>query len=108
MPFQVTAEELTDVLMGQRSPSIATKTSSSVATKTSSVATKTSSIASKASSVASIDTDTSITVTIRYTGDLVAVVEPIAIAVGEVSVGVSVREAVSLGNTHDTQTPELV
>lgn len=75
----------------------------------SSIASKTSSIISKAPSVATdVAADASITVAIRYTGELVTIVEPIAVAVGEVSVWVAMRETVSLGNTHNTQTPELV
>ncbi len=75
--------------------------------KSSSIASKASSIASKASS-SSIATDASVTVAIRCTGELISVVEPVAVATGEVSVRVAMRETVPLGNTHNTQTPELV
>lgn len=81
------------------------QTPSSVASKASSIPPKASSISSKAS--ATVSTDASITIAVRHTGELVTIVEAVAI-VGEVSVGVTVREAVSLGNTHNTQAPELV
>lgn len=83
-----------------KAPTIPTKASSAVASKASSA------IAAKASSA--VATDASVTVAIRYTGELETVVEPVAIAVGEVSIGVDMREAVSLRNTHNTQTPELI
>lgn len=82
---------LTYVLMGQ---------SSSIASKTPTVPSKTSSTSS------SIATNPSIAITIGYTGELEAVVESIAIVVGEVSVGVAVRQ--TLGNTYDAQTPVLI
>lgn len=65
-------------------------------------------VSSKASSVAP---DASVTVTVRNSRILVAIVVvaiAVSVAVGEVSVGVAGREAVSLGNSNDTQTPELV
>ncbi|KAF3834797.1 hypothetical protein F7725_027355 [Dissostichus mawsoni] len=74
----------------------------------SSIASKASSVSSKASSVAP---DASVTVTVRNSRILVAIVVvaiAVSVAVGEVSVGVAVGEAVSLGNSNDTQTPELV
>lgn len=87
-----------------------TLVSSSVASKASSVASKASSVSSKASSVAP---DASVTVTVRNYRILVAIVVvaiavSVSVAVGEVSVWIAVREAVSLGNSNDTQTPELV
>lgn len=80
--------------------------SSSIGPKASPVTSKAPTIPSEASS--SVATNASVTVTIRHTGELVSIVEPIAVAIGEVSVGVAMREAVSLGNPHNTQTPELV
>lgn len=50
-------------------------------------------------------TDASIAISI---GKLVSIVEPVPVGVGEVSVGVDVRESVSLGNSHNAQTPELI
>ena len=90
---------LTDMCVGHKS--------SSVASKASSVTTKAPTVPPVASSAVATDAS-SITVTVRHAGELVAVVEPVAVGVGEVSVGVAIREAVSLGNTHDTQTPKLV
>lgn len=85
------------MLVGQKS--------SSIAPKASSVPSKVPTIPSKASSVTA---NASVTITIRHTGELVSIVEPVAVVVGEVSVGVGLREAVSLRNTHNAQTPELV
>lgn len=81
--------------------------SSSVASKASSVSSKAPTIPSKAST-SSVTTDAPITITIRHTWELVSIAVPVAIVVWEVSVGVTMRETVSLGNTHNTQTPELV
>lgn len=119
-------DPLTYVLVGQRSSSIAPK-ASSVPSKAPTVPSKAPTISSKAPTVpseapsvpseaptipsetsTSIATDASVSVTIRYTGKLVSIVEPVAVVVGEVSVGVAIREPVSLGDTHNTQTPELV
>ena len=75
-----------------------------VGEKSSCIAPEASSVPSKASP--SIATDASITVTIG--GELVSIIEPVAVGVGEVSIGVAVREAVSLGDAHDTQASKLV
>lgn len=71
----------------------------------SSVASKAPTVASKASST--VATDASVTVPVR-TGELVSIVEPVAVGVGKVHIRVAMREAVSLGNAYDTQTPELI
>lgn len=73
--------------------------------KSSPIAPKAPTIPSKASSA--IATDASVTIAAGHTGELVTIAETIAVA-REVSVGVTVRETVSLGNTHNTQTPERV
>lgn len=79
--------------------------SSSIAPKASSITSKAPAIPSKAS-CATISTNASVTITVRYAGKLEPIVEPVAVAAREVSVGVDMRE--SLRDTHDTQTPELV
>lgn len=68
----------------------------------SSIASKAPAVPSEASSIASV------TITIRDAGELVSIVEPIAVAAGKVSVGVALRQTVSLGNTDNTQTPKLI
>lgn len=79
-------DQLTYMLVGQRS----------------------SSIAPKAPTIPSIATDASISVTIRSTGELESIVEPVSVSAREVSVGVAIRRPVSLGDTHNAQTPELL
>lgn len=74
-----------------------------VGLKSSSIASKGSTVPSKASTT--IATDASITIAVRYRELGIAVT--IAIG-GEMSIGVTVRESMSLGNTHNTKTPELV
>lgn len=71
-----------------------------------SVTPKAPTVPSEASS--SVATNASITVSIRHTGELVSIIKAIAVGAGKLSVGVDVREAVSLRNAHNTQTPELV
>lgn len=80
--------------------------SSSIASKASPVTSKAPTVPTKAHSA--VATIASIAVTIWYTGELVSVVVPVPVGVGEVSVGVDVREAVSLSNAHNAQTPEFV
>lgn len=81
--------------------------SSSIPSKASSVASEAPAVPAKASTP-SVATNPSVTVAIRHTGELVSVVEPVAIGVGEVSVGIPMRETMSLRNTHDAQTSELI
>lgn len=81
-----------------------TPEASSIAAKASSVAAKAPSIATEGPSVAAIaatPTISSISIPIRYAGEL----ESIG---GEIAIGVDVGDAVSLGDAHDTQTPKLL
>lgn len=90
--------------MGHQSPSVSTKTSP--------VASKAPAVIPEASSSSVAADASSVTVTVWPTGVLESN-EPVAVVVGEVSVrelsvGEAVRETVSLGNAHYTQTPVLV
>lgn len=78
-----------------------TPESSSIAPKSSSVTPKSSSVASKASSVSAIAAAPTVPIPIRYAGELEFVG-------GEIAIGVDDGDAVSLGDAHDTQTPELL
>lgn len=69
---------------------------------------RSSSIAPKGPTIPSIATDASISVTIRSTGKLESIVEAVSVCAWEVSVGVATRRPVSLGNTHNAQTPVLL
>lgn len=73
------------------------------ASSVSPVSTESTSIASEASSSA-----IAVSVTVGQTRELVAVVKAVAVSVGEVSVGVDVREAVALRDTHNAQAPKLI
>lgn len=70
------------------------------ASSVSPVSTESTSIASEAS--------ITVSVTVGQTRELVAVVKAVAVGVGEVSVGVDVRETVALRDTHDAQAPKLI
>lgn len=72
--------------------------------KASSIASKVASVPTKAPST--VATVASISITIR--GELMSVVEPVAIVVRKVPIGVTMRETMCLGNTHNTQAPELI
>lgn len=79
-----------------------------VGQRSSSVAPKAASVPAKAPTIPSIATNASISVTIRSTGKLESIVEPVSVSVREVSVGVAIWRPMSLGNTHNAQTPELL
>lgn len=97
-PPEAFTEELTYVL---RSPAVTAEPPS--------VTAEPPSVASKAASSVAADTAVPVPVPVGQAGELcVSVVEAVAVVVGEVSVGVGVREAVPLRNAHNTQTPELI
>lgn len=73
--------------------------------KTTPIAPKSSSVTSEASPISS-KASSSIAITIGHTGELEPIVEAVAISVGELSIGVAMRQ--TLGNAYDTQAPELV
>lgn len=83
--------------MGHQSPSVPSK-ASSIAAKAASVPSETPTIAPEASAVASESASAIAAIPIGKTGKLGSV----AIVAREVSVGVAVREAMSLRNAHDT------
>lgn len=72
------------------------------ASSVSPVSSKSSSVASEASSTVAV------AVPVGQTGELVAVVKAVAVGVGEVSVGVDVRETVALRDSHNAQAPKLI
>lgn len=89
----ICSDELTDLFRDERSASIATKIAS---------------ISSEAVPSEAPAIEASISITIGHVGELEAIVETVAIGVGEMAVGIAVGEPMSLWNTHDAQPPELL
>lgn len=86
-------DELTDLFRDERSASIATKITS---------------ISSEAVPSEAPAVEASVSITIGHVGELEAIVETVAVVVGEMAVGVAVGEPMSLRNTHNAQPPELL
>lgn len=89
----ICSDELTDLFRDERSASIAAKIAS---------------ISSEAVPSEAPAIEASISITIGHVGELEAIVETVAVVVGEMAVGVAVRGPMSLRNAHNAQPPELL
>lgn len=85
--------ELTDLFRDERSASVATKIAS---------------ISSEAVPSEAPAVEASVSITIGHVGELEAIVETVAVVVGEMAVGVAAGEPMSLRDTHNAQPPELL